>query len=64
MEILREHAQTIIGDTLKQVLPHAAVQNPGKATCLTVRKFFCNGIRRGGDVEPLKFSAIGSTGKR
>ena len=45
MEILREHAQTIIGDTLKQVLPHAAVQRalegrtfPGKCIVISIGK--------------------------
>lgn len=45
MNILREHAQTIIDDTLKQVQPHAAVQRalegctfPGKALSLPSAK--------------------------
>lgn len=45
MNILREHAQTIIDDTLKQVQPHAAVQRalegctfPGKCIVIAIGK--------------------------
>ena len=45
MNILHEHAQTIIDDTLKQVQPHAAVQRalegrtfPGKCIAIAIGK--------------------------
>lgn len=45
MEVLRKHAQTIIDETLKQVLPHAAVQRalegrtfPGKCIVIAIGK--------------------------
>ena len=45
MNILHEHAQTIIDDTLKQVQPHAAVQRalegrtfPGKCIVIAIGK--------------------------